>query len=250
MDKLTINEAGRLLQCEKAIRDNKESFIKAGLALEEVRDKRLYRARFGTFQEYCTRRWGFQRSYGYQLIESAKVAVEMSASGGQIPTAKAARSLAKVEPEKRAEVLKSAGSSGKPVTAAAITHAAAAPRHSVCVQLDEIGRKVPDKAMPYWNRRDEAQELLTSISRIKSALKRAQDGKDLLYHEINFSAAYAALETAYTIIKRAKVFAVCLACQGKLTDTCAVCGGRGMVSELLYSRFDEKRRKIAEQSRA
>ena len=265
MDKLTLSESGRLINCEKAIQANKESFIKAGLALEEVRDKRLYRVKYGTFQEYCLKRWGFQRSYGYQLIESAKVAVEMSSSAGQIPTARAASALAKVEPEKRVEILKSAGASGKPVTASSIAKAgasgkpvtassiakAAAPvKTSVCIQLDEIGRKVPDKAMPWWNRRDEVQELMSTISKVKSSLKRAQDGKDLLFHEVNFSATYAALETAYVNIKRGKAFAVCLSCQGKLTDTCTVCGGRGIVSETLYGRFDEKRRKIAEGSRA
>ena len=250
MDKLTLSESGRLINCEKAIQANKESFIKAGLALEEVRDKRLYRVKYGTFQEYCLKRWGFQRSYGYQLIESAKVAVEMSSSAGQIPTARAASALAKVEPEKRVEILKSAGASGKPVTASSIAKAAAPVKTSVCIQLDEIGRKVPDKAMPWWNRRDEVQELMSTISKVKSSLKRAQDGKDLLFHEVNFSATYAALETAYVNIKRGKAFAVCLSCQGKLTDTCTVCGGRGIVSETLYGRFDEKRRKIAEGSRA
>jgi hypothetical protein len=237
MDKLTLSESGRLINCEKAIQANKESFIKAGLALEEVRDKRLYRVKYGTFQEYCLKRWGFQRSYGYQLIESAKVASEMSAIA-DIRTEGAARSLAKVEPEKRVEILKSAGASGKPVTASSITKAAAPVKTSVCVQLDEIGRKVPDKAMPWWNRRGEVQELMNTIS------------KDLLFHEVNFSATYAALETAYVNIKRGKAFAVCLSCQGKLTDTCTVCGGRGIVSETLYGRFDEKRRKIAEGSRA
>lgn len=250
MDKLTLSESGRLINCEKAIQANKESFIKAGLALEEVRDKRLYRVKYGTFQEYCLKRWGFQRSYGYQLIESAKVAVEMSSSAGQIPTARAASALAKVEPEKRVEILKSAGASGKPVTASSIAKAAAPVKTSVCIQLDEIGRKVPDKAMPWWNRRDEVQELMSTISKVKSSLKRAQDGKDLLFHEVNFSATYAALETAYVNIKRGKAFAVCLSCQGKLTDTCTVCGGRGVVSETLYGRFDEKRRKMAEGSRS
>ena len=250
MDKLTLSESGRLINCEKAIQATKDSFIKAGLALEEVRDKRLYRVKYGTFQEYCLKRWGFQRSYGYQLIESAKVAVEMSSSAGQIPTARAASALAKVEPEKRVEILKSAGASGKPVTASSIAKAAAPVKTSVCIQLDEIGRKVPDKAMPWWNRRDEVQELMSTISKVKSSLKRAQDGKDLLFHEVNFSATYAALETAYVNIKRGKAFAVCLSCQGKLTDTCTVCGGRGIVSETLYGRFDEKRRKIAEGSRA
>ena len=46
-------------------------FVEVGLALMEIRDARLYRAEFGTFEEYCRERWGMASSRARQLIAAA-----------------------------------------------------------------------------------------------------------------------------------------------------------------------------------
>lgn len=244
MTKLTLNEAGRLLVLERAITAHKDGFIKAGLALEEIRDKKLYRVKYGTFEDYCLKKWGFGRSYGYQLIEDAKVAVEMSTIV-DIPSAGAAKALAKVLPEQREGVVfaaQAARGSNK-VTAASITKAATAAKPDI--ELDRTGLPVPHKALPFWNRRYEVQSLLTKVSQIKSALSHAQQNKDLLFIEVNFSSAIAYLENVFGHIKRAMPYVVCPICQGKLVEKCQLCKGRGLISELLYTQgVDEETKKL------
>lgn len=49
------------------------AFTEAGIALRELRDKRLYRSTHSTFEAYCRDRFGFQRRHCYRLIEAAEV---------------------------------------------------------------------------------------------------------------------------------------------------------------------------------
>jgi hypothetical protein len=41
------------------------------MALAEIRDSRLYREEFETFEGYCKDRWDFSRPMAYQLIEAS-----------------------------------------------------------------------------------------------------------------------------------------------------------------------------------
>lgn len=101
--------------------------------------------------------------------------------------------------------------------------------------LDETGHPIPPKIVPLWNEAQEVQELLTAISRIKGVLRKAQDEKDKVFAEVNFSSALSMLDQAYTDIKTAKPFAVCTSCQGMVPAQCTFCKGRGFISQF---RFD------------
>ena len=68
---LSDEEKGRLFELERQV---EESFYRAGIALKEIRDSRLYRITHATFEEYCRERFGFERRYPYQLIDAAIVA--------------------------------------------------------------------------------------------------------------------------------------------------------------------------------
>jgi uncharacterized ParB-like nuclease family protein len=97
--------------------------------------------------------------------------------------------------------------------------------------LDGTGWPIPTQLIPLWHRAGEVQEMLTTLSRVKGALRTAQDNKDLLFAEVNYSSALSQLDQAWTDIKTAKPFAVCPTCQGQLPDQCTLCRGRGLVSE-------------------
>ena len=97
--------------------------------------------------------------------------------------------------------------------------------------VDGTGWPVPTQLIPLWQRADEAQELLTILSRVKGTLRSAQENKDKLFAEVNFSSALSQLDQAWTDIKTAKPFAVCPSCQGQLPDNCTLCRGRGLISE-------------------
>jgi len=97
--------------------------------------------------------------------------------------------------------------------------------------LDGTGWPIPTQLIPLWQRADEVQEMLTTLSRVKGALRTAQENKDKLFAEVNFSSALSQLDQAWTDIKTAKPFAVCPSCQGQLPDKCTLCKGRGLISE-------------------
>lgn len=232
--KLSVDDGLRFHTLEKVIDRGKKSFVEVGEALEEIRDKKLYRQNYGTFEEYCLKKWGWSANYGRRVIEAAEVA--KSVPIGTIKNEGAARALAKVPKEQRAQVVEKAQSAG-PVTAKAIREAARP--IPATVELDREGFQIPAQAMHTWNRKDEPQKLLNLLSDVRVALTAAQQNKDSLYCEVNFSAVFADIGNAYAGIKRAIPHAVCLSCQGKLPEKCRDCGGRGMVSKLFYDQFTD-----------
>lgn len=64
----------RLCELETVIERGLHTFVEVGAALLEIRDSRLYRENYGTFEEYCRERWGIERRRAYQLMDAAEVA--------------------------------------------------------------------------------------------------------------------------------------------------------------------------------
>lgn len=108
---------------------------------------------------------------------------------------------------------------------------------------DRIGREIPEPLVGLWNRAQEVQDGLTALSRVKCALERAQEEEDPLYSEVNHSATLAALDQAYSGLKVALPFTVCPTCQGKVSKTCRLCKGRGLISEFRWDRVVPKETK-------
>jgi hypothetical protein len=100
------------------------AFIKAGKALAEIRDERLYLATHDRFEDYLRERWGFASSQGYRLIDAAAVADAVSPVG-EIANEAQARELVPVlrrgGPQAVREVLQSLD--GAPLTAARLREA-------------------------------------------------------------------------------------------------------------------------------
>jgi ParB family chromosome partitioning protein len=70
---LSITETARLIKLEDTIERGLATFVDVGTALMEIRDGRLYRERWGTFEDYCRERWGIARRTAYQLMDAAEV---------------------------------------------------------------------------------------------------------------------------------------------------------------------------------
>ncbi len=67
---LTEEEQQDLRRCEIVIEENKTAFEATAAAMHEILTKRLYRAEYRTFKEYCQKRWKFSRSYGHRLAKA------------------------------------------------------------------------------------------------------------------------------------------------------------------------------------
>jgi hypothetical protein len=77
--RLTIREERAFEQAERKIARGLKSFLEVGLALKEIRDKRLYRQHYDTFEEYCIRRWELSRPRAYELCAASEVMADLSA---------------------------------------------------------------------------------------------------------------------------------------------------------------------------
>lgn len=69
---LDLSEAG-LAECEAVIQRSMDAFLDAGRALIRIRDQRLYKPRYQTFERYCQKRWNFSRQRSQQLMAAAEV---------------------------------------------------------------------------------------------------------------------------------------------------------------------------------
>ena len=50
-----------------------------------IREKRLYRIGFKTFEDYCVERWSFGRRYVNQIIQASEVISNLGPMGPVIP---------------------------------------------------------------------------------------------------------------------------------------------------------------------
>ncbi len=240
-----MRDDARLVELEKTIARGKKTFVEVGQALAEIRDLRLYRREYGGFEEYCQKKWGWKKAYANHVIRAADVVTSLPAETATIVANEAAaRELAKAEPNQRLGVVQAIVDEGKPVTAAAIKRHLPPPPMGRRARsdaphlppppsqvLDGTGWPIPTQLSPLWQRAGEVQEMLTTLSRVKGALRTAQENKDTLFAEVNFSSALSQLDQAWTDIKTAKPFAVCPTCQGQVPDQCTLCRGRGIISE-------------------
>jgi hypothetical protein len=103
MNDLTVIERRDLQRLETQIENGLKTFLQVGLALKEIRDLKLYREDFGTFEKYVASRWEHDRRWAYRLIEAADISkcVQLDTKPN---TESQYRELAKLEPEKIPEV--------------------------------------------------------------------------------------------------------------------------------------------------
>jgi phage N-6-adenine-methyltransferase len=78
---LTVTECDRLTALEQTIERGLQTFVDVGTALLEIRDTRLYRQTFGTFEDYCRERWGMSKTHANRMIESAAVVTNLTPIG-------------------------------------------------------------------------------------------------------------------------------------------------------------------------
>lgn len=76
---LTKTEKTELERYERIIADNLISFYLIGMALLSIKGKKLYRAKYGTFESYVAERWKLSRSHAYQLVNAAQVYQNLAA---------------------------------------------------------------------------------------------------------------------------------------------------------------------------
>ena len=228
---ILLSESKRLVELEGIIKTGHQAFIEVGEALTEIRDKKLYRLDYGTFEEYCQKKWGWTRQHCYRLIQAAPV---LKCNPG-VTNLKTAVALSSVPPPRRAGIVQKIVAAGQKVTAAAV--AKLAPKRATASTtgfLDATGLEVPPECLPLWQRIPEAQAMLSNISTLRGSLRTAQTESDPLFVEVDFTGCLANLNQVYVDLQRAKPYAVCPTCAGLESKGCLTCKGRGFVSEFYW----------------
>ncbi|MEI8234766.1 MAG: hypothetical protein WCH57_08780 [Verrucomicrobiota bacterium] len=106
---MTLAESSRLVALEKTIQRGVATFIEVGEALMEIRDSKLYRVEYATFEEYCKTKWGFSKTQANRLVQSAAIVAELTPVGVIPTTERQARPLTKLkEPEQQREAWRKA----------------------------------------------------------------------------------------------------------------------------------------------
>jgi hypothetical protein len=102
---LSPAEVQTLQHYEEVIAQGIKTFVQVGQALLAIRDQRLYRQQYGTFEEYLRQRWDLGQSRAYPLMDAAGVVTNLKCSTiVELPTNEAqARPLAALPAEQQAE---------------------------------------------------------------------------------------------------------------------------------------------------
>lgn len=163
VEPLTADEAARLRVQERAIERGADEVARA---LGVIRDERLYRASYATFEDYCRERWGMTRQHANRQIVAAEVAAVLEPMGSKVPE-RQARELADLrdQPDRLREVYTRAHeATGGKVTAAAI-RAARTPEPA---SVDAAVAEFPD--LTYYaetGRADDAVQMADDLRRYR-----------------------------------------------------------------------------------
>ena len=109
MEILNIDESHELERCEVVIKQGLQTFIEVGQALMTIREKRLYRIGFKTFEDYCVGRWGMVQQSATRLIRAYETVTNLQSEpmGSVLPQSeRQTRPLTSLEPEIQKEVWK------------------------------------------------------------------------------------------------------------------------------------------------
>ena len=90
-DRLSAEEKRQQENLELQISAHTKADFERKLAFLIIRERKLYRGTFGTFAQYCERRWGIGRQQGHRHASDAEVVLQLGAAGfgRELPPAKA-----------------------------------------------------------------------------------------------------------------------------------------------------------------
>ena len=236
---LSATEEKRFLQLKKVVKQGVATFVQVGKALFDIREARLYRGTHGTFVKFCKDEFNLSYSYAHRIIEASKVATKLLPISKEVPNESVVRPLVGMSEKQQKRVYEAAidiaEAEERPVTRTDIEQAISVPKRKVekKIVVDEIGRVIPENLIPLWKRRGEAQEHLTALTQLKSAISLAEEMRDPLYGALHYQTFLTHLDALYHSIKYALPYAVCGLCQGM---TCKVCGN-GMMNRLQWEQL-------------
>lgn len=158
-----IDETPTLDTCERLFRegerDERRGQLKQAVALQLVRDQRLYLEHFATFEEYVEKRLGYTKGWASQRISLATTAAQFTnVNTPAITNEGQARAIKPVlrdhGPEVAAEVLREAADDEGKITARSISEAATRVIEPEIVDAEVIDDEPPVLTSQQWMARE------------------------------------------------------------------------------------------------
>jgi hypothetical protein len=239
---LTKNELLTLEAAEEVIEKHQKTFLQVGSALMAIRDGRLYRQDYKTFEEYVSARWNWKKSRAYQLIEAASVAENVHNCGQKLPKLTAeshAREVAKAPAEKQSKVVeiateKARSEGRKPIATdfknaveeieyedddAEIEMPVQMTTAELAVANSEIGKRIVAAI-------DHAKKLLRAVEEVPGTEMLVAREKSIMHD----------LDNARNAVSVCVPKCVCPRCSGA---GCAQCGNLGWVNSIMARELND-----------
>jgi len=248
IDVLSVVERRSLEKLEKVIESGVESFLATGSALKEIRDQRLSRERFKTFEAYVKARWSFDRSRAYQLIDASDLKADLSTivdknpKADEVKTEGQLRELASVPTESLADVIAKASeiAGDAPLTAKVLKEAREqvlepaklTAEEPACEDVESEPEPGPEPVGPLqcvgWFK--EQIGLVNELIRNMDTVVEVPGNELLMSRRLSIRREIEHIKGSFRAVMP---HAICPRCQGKC---CAQCGNHGWVNK---QRFDE-----------
>ena len=107
LEKLKKAEVEELEKQEKVLAKDQVGYWESAKALTVIHDRKLYRASYLTFREYCLERWSFDRAHGNRMLKASVLYENLKClplGDIQLPVSEAqVRPLVRVSPDKQEE---------------------------------------------------------------------------------------------------------------------------------------------------
>ena len=111
------------------------------------------------------------------------------------------------------------------------------------VELDKLQTPIPLDALPYWKMRDEVQDFLSRLSKVRSDFKEKAKGDHPLYTRV-YQNFLDYLSRAYHVMSDCKPYTVCTRCMGSPSlqpDGCSFCASTGVISQIRWKNNSDPR---------
>lgn len=170
---ITKEKKARFSQLDKIVTKAAKSFVDAGLALREIKDDKLYLAKYDTFEEYCQSVLNISRQYANNLVRAGR-AVETIVSKEGLPAPEneaQVRELLRVPIKERANfyrnILESVDGDPSQLTAARIREE---------VETGQFIKPKPNRVTPT----EKIEKAIELTEKIEAALAQGKSVKRLL----------------------------------------------------------------------
>lgn len=232
---MTQNETRELKKHESVIKEGLSRFIAVGHALNEIRNKKLYREHFESFGDYLGSRWEMSPANASRLIKGAEVATRVPG----IKNEGQAREVSRVPYTDQNAVFSRAqeiaDTRGCGVTASIINEAASEPSR-MTARPDGVDEAWDVEGVSdLWQLAEDTATELRSISR-----KIAMHPQGCWFKG-QLATVEQKIKDVFTCLRFSKPHSPCKDCAGGLRKGCAVCRYRGWIPESIVKVMEAKK---------